>query len=193
MPAADPFVNGSFETGDYTGWTLNEDSGNAQAGAWGIGTNGQQLAQGQTVHDYNDNVDFVPSCLGVGTIPVLVSSDGNDVAFNTQGGPERHRIWQDITVPAGRTTLEWSMGYTNTQPFNLASQFLAIEVRVPSTDAITATLTTTDPTANPPLMIPMTPFSADLSAYVGQSIRITVDLDAQGGCFFAWFDGFGLH
>jgi hypothetical protein len=191
-PASDPFVNGSFEQ-DYLGWTLDEDSGVPEGGAWAIGADGDVLTGTSVVHDFFDNVDLTPPCLGVGTIPTLDATDGTRLAFNVQGGPERHRIWQDITIPASLTTLSWSMSYITAATFDLTAHFLGIEVRDPDTDAITTTLFTTDPLAAPPQSIAMTPFSADLSAFAGQTVRITVDLQAQSDCFFATFDGFRLE
>src|SRR5262249_44411451 len=97
--------------------------------------------------------------------------------------------------PQGLTNLTWAMSYGNAAPaFDLTSQFLAIEVRDPTTDAVTATLFTTDPAAPapPPLMIPMTNFTASVAAYQGMTVRITVDLQVQQNCFFASFDGFAL-
>jgi hypothetical protein len=190
MPA-DPFVNGGFETGDYTGWTLNEDSGTPAAGLWTIGTSGQLLDPMTAYHDFNDNVDSPSGCIPP-NFPPLVTAEGNDLALNLQNDSERHRMWQDLTIPPGLGTLSWSMAYADAAPFDLNAQFLAIEVRDPTTDTIVATLFTTDPAAAPPAMIPMTAFTADVSPYEGQTVRITVDLEVVNGCFTAGFDGFAL-
>ena len=49
-------VNGSFETADYTGWTLSEDSGITEFGTWGIATNGQTIAPLDLVFDFFDRL-----------------------------------------------------------------------------------------------------------------------------------------
>ncbi len=182
-----PFVNGSFES-DYAGWTLNEDSGNPTAGLWGIGTNGQALTAGLVVHDFFDNIDFSPSCFGVGSL-TIVTAAGTKAAYNSQGGPENHRLWQNITIPAATPTLSWSMLYLNSNPFG-PGQTLSIEVRNPVTDAILSTVFTT--TGASPPSIPLTPMTASLAAFVGQTVRITVNLQAQVGCFFLEVDKFAM-
>lgn len=53
--AQSPIANGSFETADYTGWTLFEGppgATQANCGVWGIGQNGQIINQGDTTFDF---------------------------------------------------------------------------------------------------------------------------------------------
>lgn len=192
MPV-DPFVNGSFESADYTGWTLTEDSGTPDNGYWAIGADGTVFTAGTVIHDFTDGIDGSPGCFNL-FLPTLAASDGTSVAFNEQNGPEDHRLSQDVTIPNGLHTLSWSMSYNNNATaFDLATQFVAIEVRDPTSDAVLANLFVTDPTTTaPPQSIPMTPFTADVSAYQGQTIRITVDVMAQQTCLFGSFDGFAL-
>jgi hypothetical protein len=185
-PPKDPLVNGSFEM-NYTGWTLAEDSGVPTNGYWGI-SGSTTFAAGTTVHDFNDNIDGVPSCLNVGTNTVAVA-DGANAAFNTQGGPERHRIWQDIVLPPEASMLTWSMGYTATS-FDPVNEFLAIEVRDPTTDGVVANLFYTDPAMAPPTTQPMMSYAASISAYAGERVRITVDVQAHTNCLFTAIDDF---
>ena len=50
-------VNGSFETGDYMGWTLFEDSGSPYYGTWGIASDGQTINWGDLVFDFFDGIN----------------------------------------------------------------------------------------------------------------------------------------
>jgi hypothetical protein len=192
------FINGSFEDA-YAGWQLAEDSGMPMAGYWGIAANNTMFAQGTSVHDYNDDLDGVPMCFngaGVGGTPAItvVASDGASAAFNAQSGAVGHLLWQDLTIPAGAQLLTWSMSWTSVDPLALGSQSIAIELRDPATDAIKETLYATDPAASPapPLAQAMSAFAAPIDAYAGQTVRVTVDLQARADCLFAVFDDFRI-
>lgn len=184
----DPFVNGSFEQ-NYDGWTLAEDSGNPTVGFWGISP-ATTFAAGTTVHDYHDNVDGIPQCFMVG-MNVVQPTDGTLAAFNAQNGPERHLLSQDVTLPPTAKMLTFSIAYSVvSQQFDTTSQFLAVEVRDPASDAILGNLFITDPTTAPPLTLPMTPMSASIEQYAGQTVRITVDVQAHLNCLFTVVDDF---
>jgi hypothetical protein len=172
----DLMVNGSFETGDYTGWTLWEggQSSDPYYGTWGIAQDGQVVNDGDELYDYFDGVSNEVTTPG--TPITFEASDGEYVAFNLQNGPQSHRMYQDIAIPAGCTapTLSWDMKYDNHQgAFDPNSQYLAVHVRDTS-DAILETLYKTTEGVDP-LAIPMTSFSRDLSAYVGATIRVDVE------------------
>ena len=189
-PPVDPFVNGSFEQ-NYDGWTLHEDSGNPTIGFWGISPS-TTFVSGTSVHDYTDNVDGVPSCFNVGTNTVQVT-DGTLAAFNAQSGPERHLLSQDVTLPSAAKMLTFSLAYgTNAPAFDATNHFLAVEVRDPATDAVLANLFITDPTTTPapPTTLAMTPMTAPIEAYAGQTVRITVDVQAHLTCLFTVVDDF---
>lgn len=188
-----PLTNPSFEQ-DYTGWVLEEDSGNPTTGVWGIAADTDIFVAGQIVHDFTDNVDHSPSCFNIPT-QAVDTFDGGKAAFNSQTGPERHLLSQFVTIPAGATKLTWRMQYENTGSFDLASQFLAVEIRDPSLNTITATLFTTDPAAMPPPPINqiMTQHEVDISAHAGQSVKLTVDLQVQLNCWFLVVDDFVIR
>ena len=187
-PPVDPFVNGSFEQ-NYDGWTLAEDSGNPTIGFWGISP-ATTFAAGTTVHDYHDNVDGVPQCFMVG-MNVVQPTDGTLAAFNAQSAAERHLLSQDVTLPAQAKMLTFSLAYsTVAQQFDATNQFLAVEVRDPATDAILGNLFITDPATTPPLTLAMTPMTASLQPYAGQTVRITVDVQAHLNCLFTVVDDF---
>ena len=51
--AASPIVNGSFETGDYSGWTLwDGDPTFDTTGTWGIATAGETITAGDSKYDF---------------------------------------------------------------------------------------------------------------------------------------------
>lgn len=187
-------INGSFETADYTGWILRENSGNPVFGIWGIGSDGDVLVNGNTFFDFHDGIEVVWEDTGCNTPPLnLSATDGVNVSFLLVNGPENHRIFQDVFIPAGATTLSWDMMYQNENiSFDPNSQFLAINVRDPATDAILSTLFKTTEGVDPP-SIPMTGFSANLSPFAGQTVRIDVEMQVQTFCFEAVFDNFALQ
>jgi hypothetical protein len=187
-PPVDPFVNGSFEQ-TYTGWTLASDSGLATTGAWGIASSGTTLSTGQTVHDYQGNLDLAPGCLSLGPFQVI-ATNGSFAAFNTQTSADRHRMWQDLALPAAAKTLSWSMAYQSAGPFDLTSEYLAVQIRS-TNDAVLSTVFVTNP-ATAPLGQPMASFTVPISQYAGQTVRVTVDVQVRTYCLFAVFDDFHI-
>lgn len=188
MPARAQIVNGSFES-NYDGWTLEESpAGNPCFGTWGIAATGFTLVPGAEVFDFHDLVLCAQSSPG---LPITFTpTDGNNVAFQLQNGaPELHRLHQDIAVGAG-STLHWDMQYSNhAAGFDPANQYLAVRIRDLS-DAILQDLFITNP--GDPQSIPMTHFSADLAAYAGMTVRLSVDMQVNLDFFDAQFDNFRL-
>jgi cysteine-rich repeat protein len=184
-----PLVNASFETGDYTGWTLQESSGSAAAGAWAIGVNGTTLTSGQTVFDFTDGVSVHTSCISPSF--VLDATDGTHLALQIQTASENHRMSQDVVLVPGLTTLSWDMGYHNHGSFDPNQQFLAVHLRDPNTDGILTTLYKTG--AGDPLTLPMTTFSRSIAAFAGMPVRIDVEMQVQLTCFDGQFDNFVLN
>jgi hypothetical protein len=184
------FQNGSFETGDYTGWTLLENSSIRSFGTWGIASDGQVINPGQFTFDYFDQVlvqQFSP-----GLPRTYRATDGQFLAYQLQNGPELHRMFQDVTLPPNTTSLTWDMFYTNFFGFfDPNFQFLAVDVRDLS-DQILQTLFITTQGVNPQ-SIPMSSFSVDLSAFAGTTVRIDIEMNVQDYYFDAGFDNFVIH
>ena len=181
-------VNGSFETGDYAGWTLWSEYPNDQ-GTFGIGTDGQTLANGDTMLDYMTNTIVQEYSIG---LPItFAATDGNKVAVELQDGPVHRRMYEDVTVPSGGSLLAWDMRYTNfAGTFDAAGQYLAINVRDPNTDAILATIYKTADAQDAQTLPTMTAFSASIAAYAGQRVRIDVEVMVQFDFFDLVFDNF---
>jgi hypothetical protein len=183
------FANGSFETGDYTGWTLFEGPAPVpQFGTWGIATNGQTINPGQLVFDFFDRIDVLQTSPGLPH--TYTATDGRFVSLQLQNGPQNHRMYQDIALPAGVRTISWDMEYNNHfATFVPLVQELAINVRDPATDAILATLYRTTPGVDPQ-SIPMTHFTRDVSLFAGRTIRFSVDHSVNNFYFDAAWDNF---
>jgi hypothetical protein len=183
-------------------------------GIWGIANTGfppfpsretgSPLLLGGVAFDFNDMLDCpqVPPNVSPG-LPITFTTatdGGNKLAFQLQTGPQFHRIYQDIALgPA--STLHWDMQYLNHCPanlcpagFDLASQYLAVRIRDSSSDAILKDLFITNPgdplsNSDPPKL---TPFQADLAAFAGMKVRLSVEVQASLNFLDAQFDNFRL-
>jgi ELWxxDGT repeat protein len=188
--ATDSIVNGSFETGDYTGWILLEDSGYADSGTWGIAQDGDVVNNVTPTYDFCDGVWVQQSSPG---LPITYNAtDGSYLAYQLQNNPENHRMYQDITLSPSATNLTWDMWYTSWEYFDPDYQYLAVNLRDPLDDTIIETLfKTTD--GIDPSSIPMTSFSRDISAYAGTTVRLDIEMMVQGFYFDAAFDNFAIE
>ncbi|HYU68678.1 MAG TPA: hypothetical protein VEL09_05045 [Burkholderiales bacterium] len=192
MPARAQIVNGSFEDDPaYVGWTLEESpAGDPCAGTWGIAASGFTLLPGGVAFDFHDMVSCPQSSFGLSPTGItFTATDGLKLAFQLQNGPQFHRMFQDIAVgPA--STLQWDMQYRNhAGVFHPVNQYLAVRIRDLS-DAILQTLFITNP--GDPQSIPMTHFSADLAAFAGSTVRLSIDMQTDLLFLDAQFDNFML-
>jgi hypothetical protein len=150
-------VNGDFETGDFTGWTVG-----------GFGGGGWILNDGTVDPNSQD-----------GPHPAL---NGAFSAIAVQNGNGRHTLSQEIQIPDGATSgtmLRWRQELRNHAGVYDASQRFSVELRDAATDALLATLYSTTPT-NLAFEGP-TNRSASLAAFRGQRVRIVfVEDDALG-------------
>jgi hypothetical protein len=184
------FANGSFETGDYSGWTLFEGGLSTEPffSTWGIARNGQTINPGQLVFDFFDGID-VPQ-FSPGLPHTYMATNGNFTALQLQNGPQSFRMFQDIALPAGATTISWDMEYNNHNgDFVPDAQELEVNVRDVSSDAILATLLRTTRFVDP-LEIPVTHFIRNVSAFGGRTVRISIDMIVDRLFFDAAFDNF---
>lgn len=176
--------NGSFETGDYGGWHLEQRQGTAvqPSVTQGIASSGQILNPGDSVLDYFAfwwKPQFSPG------LPITFTpSDGAYMAFTLHDAPYHYastaRLYQDLTLPAapegGRLVLAWDMAYWNHHvdfvPPGVppGAQRFAVQILDIVTGVRLATVYATNP--GDPLSIPMTPFEVDLSAFAGQDVRL---------------------
>jgi len=140
------------------------------------------------VFDFFDGIDVLQT--SVGLPHTYTATDGEYTALQLQNGSQTHRMYQDIALPAGATTISWDMEYNNhSGAFFPENQELAINVRDATTDVILATLFRTTEGVDPQ-SIPVTHFSRDVSAFRGQTVRISVDMIVNFFYFDAAFDKF---
>ena len=190
-PARAQIVNGSFED-DYNGWTLEEvPPAVACVGTWGIANTGSPqppvlltetgspLLQGGVAFDFHDGALCSQSSP---SLPITFApTDGVKLAFQLQSDvPQLHRMHQDIAVGAG-SSLHWDMQYNNHAGASDPSQYLAVRIRDSVSDAILQDLFITSP-GDPQTNLDhpkLTHFQADLSAFAGRTVRLSVDDAAE--------------
>ncbi len=150
----DLLVNGGFETGDFTGWTL-EGTG---AGAFVV-----------------DGGSYDPQSPD-GSQPPLA---GSFSALSDQTGPGTVTLWQQASIPDGATnvTLSWIDQIRSHGPW-VAGQGFRVELR-DTNDAVLATLFST--TTNDPPFGGTTSRSADLRPWRGQAVRVAFVEQDHGG------------
>jgi len=141
-------VNGDFETGDFTGW-IKVDSGS-----------GTFVINDGTYNPLSSDGPIAP-CGGAFS------------ALTDQSEPGTHTLYQDVTIPSGATTatLNWTDIIRNHHTdFVDPGQEFRVEIRDSTTNAVLQTLYSTNP--GDPLLNSCTSRSADISAYIGQTIRV---------------------
>jgi hypothetical protein len=190
LAASPVIVNGSFETGNYTGWTLWEGNpeGWDKFGTWGIAYDGQEINPSQQIWDFCDET-MVTQRSSPGLPITFEATDGKYLAYQLQAGPQDHRMYQDVELPASTANLSWDMFYENHYEYGFSDiQYLAVHIRDPLNDSVLETLFKTG--EYDPQNIPMTHFAYDISAYAGSTVRIDVEMVVQNYFIDAGFDNF---
>jgi hypothetical protein len=131
-----------------------------------------ELHRGEAFYDYANNTMEGQGSPG---LPMtFFPTEGQNMAVFLQNCGSSHYMYQNITVPSGGSPmLTYDMQYTNHYQQGFSNgQFVSIEIRNPSNNALIETLFKTLP--GDPNSIPMTNFSFDISAYAGQSIQVRI-------------------
>jgi hypothetical protein len=182
-------ANGSFETGDYTGWILLEDSGIPTHGTWGIAHSGETIHPGDSTYDFYDNLMVRQSSPGLSI--TYTATKSNYLAYQLQNRMENHRMYQDVALSPFTHILSWDMWYTNwAEEFFPEEQYLAVRIR-DLADNVLKTLFITTQGVNPQ-NITMSNFSYDISAYAGTTVRLDIEMAVQYFFMDAAFDNFRL-
>jgi hypothetical protein len=177
--SAQPLIeNGSFETGDFTGWTVVQmpDSG----GDWFV---------------------YSGVTTPISTITVLPPPDGNFAAITDQGGPSSQVLYQDIDVPPN-ASIECSLVYyyeNNAEEFitepdlffnDGENQQARIDILDPASHpfnvdvGVLENLLQTQP--GDPLSLGYTTLLFDLTPYAGSTVRLRfAEVDNLGEFNFA--------
>ena len=145
--SGDTIPNGNFETGDFTSWSQ------INAGSGGIVV---------------DDGTFDPLGPGGPVAPF----EGSYGSATWQGGPGIHTLYQDVDVPEyGMPTLVWADHIQNwAADYSVPNQQWRVEVWDPSDNSVMAILRETLP--GDPLLQDWTVYTADLSPWAGQTVRI---------------------
>ncbi|HTJ42591.1 MAG TPA: MYXO-CTERM sorting domain-containing protein [Kofleriaceae bacterium] len=178
-------VNGSFETGDYSGWTLTKDAKSATFATAGVLESGTTVKYADSVHDYHDGMDIAEysSSLPLTAVP----TDGGRLAVQLQNGPATTRLYQDVAFPGGPVSVSWDLAYHNTWGTFANDQRVRVVLRDVATDEIVETLFETKP--GDPLVTGMTHYSADATIYGGRTMRLDLVLDVREHFLDVQLDG----
>jgi hypothetical protein len=194
------FVNGSFETGDYTGWQLlafplpySWDGPPSSGGGWTIGRNLEAIYWGMPVYDYSTGTTVLA------TSPILPygcwPSDGQFAAIQIPNAPGAYRLSQRITVPgtASSTTAHATFSLeieSMTSEAMPGVQSVAVHIR-DLNDIMLATPFVTGPSfelgGNPKLI------DVDLTPFMGMTIVFDVEIAAHVAPIAVQLDGFQLN
>ncbi|MFT4048204.1 MAG: hypothetical protein QM648_00005 [Solirubrobacterales bacterium] len=165
--SAATIVNGDFESGDTSGWTIVHDSGGA--GSW-------------TTYDQADTAGDVG----------LNAPYGQSSALSMQYEISDAAMYQDVALAPGEShVLNLNYWVKNYQPAWLTPDPESFDVETAAGAIQTARIDVIKPTADPlsadpadvlatvfkpqvgsPLQLPWTAGSADLSAFAGQTVRL---------------------
>ncbi len=151
-PGVQLIVNGGFETGDFSGWTVNSPAGPCVP--WAV----------------------VAAGTGGGPFSSTLPPEGLHDAWNgfDGGGPVEFTMYQDVAIPGNTSaTLTWKDRVQWSIP-NPSSQRRAfrVEIRDPVTSAVLGTAYSFYSTTGATGDTAWQSHQADLSSYAGSNIRI---------------------
>jgi len=144
-------VNGDFETGTLAGWTV-ADVGSL--GSWSVNTG---------LYDPPSPDPPLPPC------------GGSFSAMADMTGSGSHTLYQDVTIPTSASAaLFWTdMIRNHNGTFVDPGQEFRVQIRNPINNAVLATLFSTNP--GDVALQSCTRRCGDISAFVGQTVRITFE------------------
>jgi hypothetical protein len=181
VSSAATIVNGGFESGNFTGWTVVNQSGGF--GDWFVYTGTTAPLSGSQI---------------------AAPPEGTHAAVSDQGGPGSDVLYQDVALAAGfKHTLSFEVYYNNhagtfatppTLDFHVfPNQQYRIDVLRPTAPVtsvapsdVLATVSQTK-VGDPPTLTP-TPVSFGLSSFAGTTVRIRFAEVANQGNFNASVD-----
>lgn len=183
--ALSTITNGSFETGDYTGWTLIEaPAGQPADGTFGVALDGETVSSISQLFDFSDGITTTSSSPGLPF--TFAATDGQQVAYALQAAIHDQRMYQDIDIPLCGAQLRWDMAYRNhAGVFSIDDQFIALNVRALDDTLIERPFFLF---AGPLSATTMTPKVIDLSFYAGQTVRLDFQVRSQLSYFDVVWD-----
>ena len=165
VSSAATIVNGGFETGSFTGWTVANQPGGS--GDWFVYTGTSTPLNG---------------------FPVAAPPEGTHAAVTDQGGPGSHVLYQEVALESGfGHTLSFDVYYENQAGFFAAPPTLDFNVFPNQQYRVDVLRATADPTSTAPgdvlatvfqtregdpPSLPPTRISFDLTPFAGMTVRI---------------------
>jgi hypothetical protein len=181
-------VFASFESNDYSGWTLVETPVGPTLGTFAVVHGTTTLQVGHVQLDYHDMISN--TYVGADFGPVS-STHGDHVAIQFQSGEQTHTMTRPLRLPSGARTLSWDMQYANGESFHDPEhQFIAVHILDSNGRRLETVFKTTADVH--PLAIPMTTFEVDIAEYAGRNVKVQVELEVWNGYFPAAFDNFRI-
>ena len=179
----DPVVNGSFETGDLSGWTVKElsSASNPSLPLSVHGAGVEYPAASFLAWPFFIFLDYFTSAPTDGQFAALHDFNGNDPA--TSGFVNRRELYQDMTLPASATTLEfdyraaWELfrfGNTRDRTFSVEIEPAGGGATLRSQIILIAPVNTYEEDTDNPSggMGNYPPAVVDLSSFASQSVRL---------------------
>ncbi len=199
----DPIVNGGFETGDLSGWTVKEltsaSNPNLPLSVHPAGVEYPAPTFTVFAFPFLITLDYFTSAPTEGQYAALNDFNGDDPSTPAATFINRRELYQDITLPASTTTLEfdyraaWELfRFGNTQPRTFGVEILPAGGGQPllTRTILTAPINTYEEDTDnpsggegdyPPAVI-------DLSAFASQSVRLKFVWNvSEPGTGFAFF------
>jgi hypothetical protein len=138
------------------------------------------LNRGQQFFDFANNRFEAQNSPG---LPLtFMPTDGQKMAVFLQNSGSTHYLYQNVSLPAsGPILLTYDLKYTNHAGGFSTNQFIAVQIRNASTNALLRTVFTTSPGS--PAVTPMTSYSFNISEFAGQNVRLQL-VDATINSFF---------
>jgi hypothetical protein len=195
----DPFVNGSFESGDLTGWTVKEltPASNPSLPLSVHGAGVEYPAAQFIAWPYI--VDFFTSQPTDGQFAALHDFNGDDPTTAANLYVNRRELYQDVALPPGTTTLEfdyraaWELfrfGSTRDRTFSVEIEPAGGGATLLNqTVLVVPNMTIEEDTDNPTGGVgDYPPGNVDLSAFANQSVRVKFVWNVpEPGTGFAFF------
>src|SRR5688572_17865312 len=199
----DPIVNGGFETGNLSGWTVKEltpkSNPNLPLSVHPAGVEYPAPTFQVFSFPFLITLDYFTSAPTEGQYAALNDFNGDDPATEASTFINRRELYQDITLPASTTTLEfdyraaWELfRFGNTQPRTFSVEILPAGGGQPllTRTILTAPINTyEEDTDNPSGGVgDYPPAVIDLSAFASQSVRLKFVWNvSEPGTGFAFF------
>ncbi|MEO9482926.1 MAG: hypothetical protein ABJG47_05750 [Ekhidna sp.] len=194
------FTNGSFETGDFSGWELTEErviredrpNLGIYVGSWFIEPKVVFTDLRDDLIWVFDHLDQVDTTICVRDFfgPVeFKPTDGDYVGGYGVMESVKSTIYQEVVIPNNATALKWDLAYHNYAfEFVPDRQSIKISLLEPETNEVLQTAFETDKDTHYDLDI--TAFSANIQEFAGRKVRVIINIDIEFDCMVVLFDNF---